>query len=88
MMLRREVLARVVLTAVQPGTNIADHVENEVAKAKLPVLNTAASPGGISGNELHRHCRQLPGLAGHQVPNFLARSEALGGLPETTKLAS
>jgi len=32
-MMRREVVARVVLTAVQPGTNIADHVEKEVAKA-------------------------------------------------------
>ncbi len=39
-MLRREVTARVVLTAVQPGTNIAEHIEKEVAKAGLPVLKT------------------------------------------------
>ena len=39
-MMRREVVARVVLTAVQPGTNIAEHVEKEVAKAGLPVLRT------------------------------------------------
>ena len=56
MMLKREVVARVVLTAVQPGTNIAEHIENEVAKAKLSVLKTTAPPGGLSGNELHRHC--------------------------------
>ena len=39
-MLRRDVLHRVVLTAVQPGTNVADHIEKEVAKAGLPVLAT------------------------------------------------
>jgi hypothetical protein len=27
---------RAVLTTVQPGTNIAEHVEKEVAKAGLP----------------------------------------------------
>ena len=36
----RQVAARVVLTAVQPGTNIAEHIEKEVAKAGLPALRT------------------------------------------------
>jgi hypothetical protein len=32
-MMRKEIPARAVLTAVQPGTNIAEHIEKEVAKA-------------------------------------------------------
>jgi chromosome partitioning protein len=87
-MMRREVVARVVLTGVQPGTNIAEHVEKEVAKAGLPVLRT----------RLHRlvafqemSFTGLPPTSGHagvQCSNFLDELEALGGLPEATKLAS
>jgi chromosome partitioning protein len=87
-MMRREVVARVVLTAVQPGTNIAEHIEKEVARAGLPVLST----------QLHRlvafqemSFTGIPPTSGHagvQCSNFLDDLEALGGLPEATKLAS
>ena len=39
-MMRKEIPTRVVLTVVQPGTNIAEHIEREIAKANLPLLNT------------------------------------------------
>lgn len=38
MMMKRDIPAKVVLTAVQPGTNLAEHIEKEIAKAKLPVF--------------------------------------------------
>ena len=40
LMMKRDVTARVIMTAYQPGTNISAHIENEVAKAKLPVMET------------------------------------------------
>ena len=54
-MMRKEIPTRVVLTAVQPGTNIAEHIEKEVTKASLPVLakQAIASARRVSGNELH-----------------------------------
>jgi chromosome partitioning protein len=82
-MLRREVLARVVLTAVQPGTNIADHVEKEVAKAKLPILPTRLHRLVAFQEMSFTGIPPMSGLAGVQTTNFLADLESLGGLPET-----
>ena len=87
-MLRREIQARVVLTAVQPGTNIADHVEKEVAKASLPVLRTRLHRLVAFQEMSFTGIPPTSGHAGVQTSNFLDDLEALGGLPETTKLAS
>jgi chromosome partitioning protein len=87
-MLRREVPARVVLTAVQPGTNIAEHVEKEVAKANLPVLRTRLHRLVAFQEMSFTGIAPTTGLAGVQTSNFLDDLEALGGLPETNKLAS
>lgn len=87
-MLRREVAARVVLTAVQPGTNIAEHVEKEIAKADLPVLGTRLHRLVAFQEMSFTGIPPTSGLAGVQCSNFLDDLEALGGLPETTKLAS
>lgn len=86
--IRREIPTRVVLTAVQPGTNIAEHVEKEVAKANLPVLNTRLHRLVAFQEMSFTGIPPTTGLAGVQCSNFLADIEALGGLPETTKLAS
>jgi len=39
-MMKRDVTARVVLTGYQPNTNISTHIEGEIAKAHLPVMET------------------------------------------------
>jgi hypothetical protein len=39
-MMKQEVPARVILTGVQPNTNIAEHIEKEVIKAGLPIAAT------------------------------------------------
>ena len=87
-MLRRDVPARVVLTAVQPGTNIAEHVEKEVAKAGLPVLRTRLHRLVAFQEMSFTGIPPTSGHAGVQTSNFLDDLEALGSLPETTKLAS
>jgi chromosome partitioning protein len=87
-MMRREVVSRVVLTAVQPGTNIAEHVEKEVAKAGLPVLRTRLHRLVAFQEMSFTGIPPTSGHAGYQCSNFLDDLEALGGLPEATKLAS
>ena len=88
MMLKRDVPARVVLTAVQPGTNIAEHIENEVAKAKLPVLKTRLHRLVAFQEMSFTGIAPTSGPAGHQASNFLDDLAALGGLPEFMKIAS
>jgi len=87
-MIRREISTRVVLTAVQPGTNIAEHIEKEIGKAKLPLLNTRLHRLVAFQEMSFTGIPPTAGLAGIQCSNFLNDLEALGGLPETTKLAS
>jgi chromosome partitioning protein len=87
-MMRKEIPTRVVLTAVQPGTNIAEHIEKEIAKAKLPLLDTRLHRLVAFQEMSFTGIPPTSGLAGLQCSNFLYDLEALGGLPETTKLAS
>jgi chromosome partitioning protein len=87
-MLRRELPVQVVLTAVQPGTNISDHVEKEVAKAKMPVFPTRLHRLVAFQEMSFTGIPPTSGLAGIQTTNFLDELEALGALPETKKLAS
>ena len=87
-MMRRELPVRVVLTAVQPGTNIAEHVEKEVAKAGLPVLDTRLHRLVAFQEMSFTGIPPTTGQAGIQCSNLLLDIEALGGLPETKKLAS
>jgi len=87
-MLRRDVATRVVLTAVQPGTNIAEHVEKEVAKAGLPVIKTRLHRLVAFQEMSFTGIPPTTGIAGVQCSNFLEDIEALGGLPKTRKLTS
>ena len=87
-MMRKEIATRVVLTAVQPGTNIAEHIEKEIAKAGLPLLATRLHRLVAFQEMSFTGIPPTTGLAGVQTSNFLYDLEALGGLPETTKLAS
>lgn len=88
MMLKREVPARIVLTAVQPSTNIAEHIENEVAKAQLPTLNTRLHRLVAFQEMSFTGIAPTTGVAGNQTSNFLDDLRSLGGLPESMKLAS
>jgi chromosome partitioning protein len=87
-MMRREVVARVVLTAVQPGTNIAEHIEKEVTKAGLPVLGTRLHRLVAFQEMSFTGIPPTSGHAGFQCSNLLHDLEALGSLPEARKLAS
>lgn len=87
-MMRKEIPARVVLTAVQPGTNIAEHIEREVAKAALPVLRTRLHRLVAFQEMSFTGIAPTSGHAGVQCSNFLDDLAALSGLPEATKLAS
>jgi len=87
-MMGKEILRRVVLTAVQPGTNVADHIEQEVASAGLPVLKTRLHRLVAFQEMSFTGLAPASGLAGVQCSRFLDDLEALGALPEATKLAS
>jgi len=87
-MMRKEIPARVVLMAVQPGTNIAEHIEKEIAKAKLTLLDTRLHRLVAFQEMSFTGIAPTTGIAGVQCTNFLYDLEALGGLPETRKLAS
>ncbi len=87
-MMRKEIPTRVVLTAVQPGTNIAEHIEREVAKAKLSVLDTRLHRLVAFQEMSFTGIAPTTGIAGMQCSKFLYDLEVLGGLPETRKLAS
>jgi chromosome partitioning protein len=87
-MLRRELPVRVVLTAVQPGTNVAEHIEKEVAKAELPLLDTRLNRLVAFQELSFTGIPPTTGLAGIQCTNFLYDVQALGALPETAKIAS
>ncbi len=78
-MLRREVVARVVLTCVQPGTNIAEHVEKEVAKAGLPILKTRLHRLVAFQEMSFTGIPPTSGHAGVQTSNFLEDIEILDG---------
>ena len=67
---------------------IAEHVENEVAKAKLPVLKTRLHRLVAFQEMSFTGIAPTSGAAGHQVSNFLADLADLGGLPDSMKLAS
>jgi chromosome partitioning protein len=87
-MLRRELPVRVVLTAVQPGTNVAEHIEKEVAKAELPLLDTRLNRLVAFQELSFTGIPPTTGLAGIQCANFLYDVQTLGALPETAKTTS
>jgi hypothetical protein len=62
--------------------------DKEVTKAGLPVLSTRLHRLVAFQEMSFTGVPPTTGLAGFQTSNFLYDLEALGGLPETTKLAS
>lgn len=87
-MMGKEIPRRVVLMAAQPGTNVADHIEQEVASAGLPVLKTRLHRLVAFQEMSFTGLAPSSGLAGVQCSRLLDDLEALGALPEATKLAS
>ncbi len=85
-MLRREILARVVLCGFRPGTNIAEHIEKEAVKANLPVM-TARLNHAVALQEMSfTGVPPTIGPAGSQATAFLDEIAGLGALPELAKL--
>jgi chromosome partitioning protein len=87
-MLKRELLARVILNGIQPGTNIAEHIEKEAAKAGLPVMATKLTRLVAFQEMSFTGIAPTTGLAGTQTTAFLDEIAALGLRPEAKKLAS
>lgn len=88
LMMKRDVLARVVLNAHQPNTNLSAHVEKELAKAKLPVMKTKLQRLVAWQEMSFTGVVPATALAGVQGRNFLDEIEELGAIPENKKLAS
>jgi chromosome partitioning protein len=88
LMMKREVTARVVLTAVQPGTNIAEHIEKEVEKAKLPMMRARLHRLVAFQEMSFTGIAPISGMAGNQCTSLLDEIASLGALPKTIKLAS
>jgi chromosome partitioning protein len=88
LMMKREVLARVVLTGMQPGTNIAEHIEKEVVKANLPIMATKLHRLVAFQEMSFTGIAPISGIAGSQSTAFLEEITRLGALPEPKKLAS
>jgi chromosome partitioning protein len=88
LMMKRDVTARVIMTAYQPGTNISAHIEKEVAKAELPVMKTKLHRLVAFQEMSFTGLVPTSGLAGLQCMNLLDEIQALGALPEPVKLAS
>jgi len=87
-MLKRDVLARVVLSAVQPGTNIAEHIERELGKAKLPVMRAKLHRLVAFQEMSFTGIVPSMGMAGQQCAALLDEIATLGALPEAMKAAS
>jgi chromosome partitioning protein len=88
LMMKQEVLARVILTGVQPNTNIAEHIEKEVHKAGLPLAATKIHRLVAFQEMSFTGIPPTSGLAGQQCTALLDEITALGTLPEPKKLAS
>jgi chromosome partitioning protein len=80
-MLKRDVLARVVLTGVQPGTNIAEHIERELDKAKLPVMQAKLHRLVAFQEMSFTGIVPTTGVAGQQSTALLEEIATLGALP-------
>ena len=88
LMMKREVVARVILTGVQPGTNIAEHIEKEIAKAKLPTMETKLHRLVAFQEMSFTGIAPTSGIAGYQTTCLINEIASLGGLPNAMKLAS
>ncbi len=87
-MMKRDVTARVVLNGVQPGTNIAEHIEKEVIKAKLSAMETKLHRLVAYQEMSFTGIAPTSGVAGQQCMALLNEMASLGALPESMKLAS
>ncbi len=87
-MMRREIPARVVLTAYQPATNISAHIEAEVAKAKMPMLETKLHRLVAFQEMSFTGIVPTTGPAGQQSLRLVQEIDALGAVPEAHRLAS
>ncbi len=88
LMLKREVPARVLLTAYQPRTKISEHIERQIAKAGLPLMATKVHQLVAFQEMSFTGIVPGSGLAGLQSTNLLDEIQALGALPEPIKMAS
>jgi chromosome partitioning protein len=88
MMLKKDIPTRVVLTAVQPGTNIAEHIEKEVAKAGLVPMTTRLHRLVAFQEMSFTGIAPTAGIAGLQCGTFVVEVIEASGLREAKKLAS
>jgi chromosome partitioning protein len=87
-MMRRDVVARVILSGYQPGTNVSAHIESEIAKADLPIMEAKLHRLVAFQEMSFTGLVPMAGQGGQQCANLLDEISALGALPEPKKLAS
>lgn len=87
-MMKREVTARVILSGYQPGTNISAHIESEIAKARLPMMETRLHRLVAFQEMSFTGLIPMTGQGGQQCVNLLDEIGALGAFQEPKKLAS
>jgi hypothetical protein len=67
------------------GTNVAEHIEKEIAKAGLQPLPTRLHRLVAFQEMSFTGIVPVVGLAGHQSANFIADVSTLSGLQQPTK---
>jgi chromosome partitioning protein len=88
MMMKRDVVARVILSGYQPGTNISAHIESEIAKAKLLMMKTRLHRLVAFQEMSFTGLVPMAGQGGQQCAHLVDEISALGALPEPKRLAS
>ena len=87
-MLKREIRARAVLMGFQPGTNIAEHIEKEIAKAGLPVMDAKLNRLVALQEMSFTGKPPSSGTPAAYASAFVDEIIGLGAVPEPRKLAS
>jgi len=81
-LVRRDLPARVILTGVQPLTNFAEYIEQQIAKAGLPVMTTRLSRLVAFQEMSVTGIAPVSGIAGQQTSALIDELAQLGVLPE------
>jgi chromosome partitioning protein len=88
LIVKHEIPARVLLTSVQHGTNVAEHVEAEARKAGLPLMATRLSRLVAFQEMSFTGIVPTSGVAGGQATELLNEISDLIELAEPQRLAS
>jgi chromosome partitioning protein len=81
LMMKKDILARVLLTAYKPKTNISEHIEREYEKAALPIMKAKLTDIVLFQEMTFTGVVPVSGTAGWQCSKLIDEIEELGALP-------